>query len=448
LSARLLIVEDDAALNQIVALHFEDQGLTTESVLTCADALAAIERHTPDLVLMDMQLPDGTGLELLKKLQPRFPELPVVIMTGQHDLELAIDAIKAGAVDYLHKPVKTDALQETVFKALKRAVPAPAIPAPDKDLPQRDLIGRSAAMLEVSKAIALSAETSANVLITGESGTGKEVVANLIHQYSNRRGPFVALNCAAIVDSLLESELFGHEKGAFTGADARRIGRFEAARDGTLFLDEVGELALPLQAKLLRALQERRFQRVGGGDEISLHARLIAATNRDLVKEVAEGNFREDLLYRLNVISIHLPPLRERPEDIPLLAEALMKKISRQIEKPALPFADQTLHRLAGYSWPGNVRQLENVLTRALVQARGSLITPDLLEIPNEPPQPAGSEIAALDLRSLDEVEAEHIQKVLDQTQGHKGRTCDILGISRPALDRKIDKFALRVPGK
>jgi two-component system response regulator AtoC len=303
-------------------------------------------------------------------------------------------------------------------------------------------------MLEVSKAIALSAETAANVLVTGESGTGKEVVAHLIHQYSNRRGPFVAMNCAAIVDTLLESELFGHEKGAFTGADARRIGRFEVAREGTLFLDEVGELALPLQAKLLRSLQERSFQRVGGTDEIPFRARLIAATNRDLTREVAEGRFREDLLYRLNVIGIHLPPLRQRADDIPLLVEALVKKISRQIERPALPLADAALARLSTYSWPGNVRQLENVLTRALVHARGNLITPDLLEIPDEAGPPTGSGDRSPDLRSLDQVEAEHIQRVLDHAEGHKGRTCEILGISRPALDRKIEKFGLRVPGK
>jgi len=447
MTTRLLIVEDDAALNQIVALHFEDQGLITEGVLTCADALSAVRDRTPDVVLMDMQLPDGTGLELLKQLQETHLELPVVVMTGQHDLELAIEAIKAGAVDYLHKPVKTDALQETVFKALKGAAPVPPVPAVDSNLPQRDLIGRSAAMLKVSKAIALSAETAASVLITGESGTGKEVVARLIHQYSQRKGPFAAVNCAAIVDNLLESELFGHEKGSFTGADARRIGHFEAAREGTLFLDEVGELAQPLQAKLLRALQERAFQRVGGTEEIALRARLIAATNRDLDSEVAAGRFREDLLYRLNVISIHLPPLRERPDDIPLLAEALLKKISAHIEKPALPLTDAALDRLCRHGWPGNVRQLENVLTRALVHARGNAISEDLVELPDTG-RPPETEAAAPDLRSLDQVESDHVQRILIHTQGHKGRTCEILGISRPALDRKIEKFGLRIPGK
>ena len=445
MTAHLLIVEDDRALNQMVALHFEEQGLTTEGVLSCADAVEAVERRTPDVALIDMQLPDGTGLELIGTLKRLHPGLPVVVMTGQHDLELAIKAIQAGAADYLHKPVKTDALQDTVFRALKLAAPASPSPGAAAAGPERDLIGRSTAMLGVSKTIALSAETAANVLITGESGTGKEVVARLIHQYSNRPGPFVAVNCAAIVETLLESELFGHEKGAFTGADARKLGHFEAASDGTLFLDEVAELALPLQAKLLRALQERAFQRVGGTGDIEFKARIIAATNRDLAKEVAEGHFREDLLYRLNVISIEVPPLRERPEDIPLLAEALLTKIARQIERPALPLSKDALARLTACHWPGNVRQLENVLTRALVKARGREIAAELLELPDEPPQ-RSPETAAPDLRTLEAVEAEHIQQVLTHTGGHKGRTCDILGISRPALDRKIDKYGLRLP--
>ena len=447
MTPHLLIVEDDAALNQMVALHFEEQGMTTEGALSCAEAVAAVERRTPDVVLMDMQLPDGTGLELIGGLKARRPDLPIVIMTGQHDLELAIKAIQAGALDYLHKPVKTDALQDTVLKALEQAAPSPPAPAPAAPQAERDLIGRSAAMLAVSKSIALSAQTRANVLISGESGTGKEVVARLIHQYGNDRGPFVAVNCAAIVETLLESELFGHEKGAFTGADSRKTGHFEAAGGGTLFLDEVGELALPLQAKLLRALQERRFQRVGGTEEIPLKARIIAATNRDLEQETAAGRFREDLLYRLNVISIRLPALRERPEDIPLLAEALIKKIARQIERPVLPLEPSALARLTACRWPGNVRQLENVLTRALVQARGSEISADLLELPRTSHSgDTSTGESAPDLRPLEAVEAEHIQKVLDHTRGHKGRSCEILGISRPALDRKIDKYGLHLP--
>jgi DNA-binding NtrC family response regulator len=306
-------------------------------------------------------------------------------------------------------------------------------------------------MLKVSKEIALSAESAANVLISGESGTGKEVVARLIHAHSRRSGPFVAVNCAAIVDNLLESELFGHEKGAFTGANARKIGRFEQAADGTLFLDEVGELALPLQAKLLRALQERGFERVGGTEHIASRARIIAATNRDLVEEVGAGRFREDLMYRLDVISLELPPLRRRKEDIPLLARSLLGRIVKRLERPPIQISEAAMARLQAHHWPGNVRELENLLTQAAVHARSDLLTPDLIPLEGQIP-PSEGDLPGMDparvLRSLDQVEAEHIQQVLHYTGGHKGRSCGILSISRPALDRKIKKYGLEVPDK
>jgi two-component system response regulator AtoC len=308
----------------------------------------------------------------------------------------------------------------------------------------------------VSKAIALSARSSATVLITGESGTGKEVVARLIHQHSGRSGPFVAVNCAAIVETLLESELFGHEKGSFTGAQARKLGKFEQASDGTLFLDEIGELAPTLQAKLLRALQERVFQRVGGTETIATDARVVAATNRDLLAEAVAGRFREDLVYRLKVIQIHMPPLRERRDDIPLLVEGLLTRIAERLGQSRPRIAEAALALLCQYDWPGNVRELENRLTQATVQARTGLITADLLEL--DPEAEHASSLGAVAtggtgmtpehgvLRTLDAVEAEHVQRVLDHTGGHKGKTCEILGISRPALDRKIEKYALRMP--
>jgi len=457
MSARLLIVEDDARLNQMLNFHFEDEGYQVEGVLTCSDALVHLRAEARDLILLDQQLPDGTGIELLKKIREEVPDQAVIMMTGQHDLELAIQAIKEGAADFIHKPVKTEELQHTVERVLEnqrlsRAVEA-LRPEPAELADTSELIGRSDAMLQVSKEIALSAESSANVLITGESGTGKEVVARLIHVHSNRPGPFVALNCAAIVETLLESELFGHEKGAFTGAVERKLGKFELARDGTLFLDEIGELALPLQAKLLRVLQEHVFERVGGNQQIATDARVIAATNRDLLREVEEHRFREDLIYRLRVVAIHLPPLRERRDDIPLLAKELMNKIARNIRKPALTMTEGVLERLQGYDWPGNVREFENVLTQAMVHARGPALTPDLISVGAATPMPSPGfpepkpqETQAL--RTLDEVEAEYVQRVLNHTGGHKGHTCDILGISRPALDRKIKKYALKVPVK
>ncbi len=451
---QLLIIEDDASLNQMLQFHFEDLGFEVTGAFTCQDGIAHLNRHAFDLVLLDQQLPDGTGIELLKEIKAVLPDQPVVMMTGQHDLELAIEAIKIGAADFVHKPIKTQEMQHVVERVmenrrLSRQVEA-LKPEVSDTLENRELIGRSAAMLEVSKQIALSATSNATVLITGESGTGKEVVARLIHMHSGRTGAFVAVNCAAIVDTLLESELFGHEKGAFTGANERKPGKFELAEDGTLFLDEIGELAAPLQAKLLRALQEQVIERVGGTRQISCNARVVAATNRDLFAEAAAGRFREDLAYRLRVITIELPALRERNEDIPLLAKALIEKISRKIHKSALPLTEEALALLESHNWPGNVRELENLLTQALVHARGGAITPDLLPIaaPSKRKEASAENPAAPNqaTKTLDQVEAEHIQRVLNHTGGHKGQSCEILDISRPALDRKIKKYGLRLP--
>ena len=468
MDGKVLIIEDDAALAQMLALDFEDRGFTVTLAPTCADGLAAAGREAFDLALLDQQLPDGLGIDLLPRLLESLPKLGVIMMTGQHDLELAIRAIRCGAADFVHKPVRTAALRGAVDKVLaaRRTDDADRLPEP----PVGDLIGRSDAMLAVSKQIALSAASTATVLIQGESGTGKEVVARLIHAHGGRPGAFVAVNCAAIVATLLESELFGHEKGAFTGADRAKPGRFELAADGTLFLDEIAELAPPLQAKLLRALQERTVERVGGTRSIAVSARIVAATHQDLFDLAARGDFREDLAYRLNVIPIALPPLRERLDDIPLLAGALLDKAARQnaIAVPRLTRA--ALDRLQRHAWPGNVRELENVLTQALVLARDGVVTEDHLHLRPATGSadgsrypaagsPAGSTVAAspaasfvatgqTPLRSLAEVEAEHIQRVLDQTGGHKGRSCEILGISRPALDRKIDKYGLVLPGR
>ena len=450
MSKRLLIIEDDISLNQMLQLHFEDGGFEVTGVNSCGEGLQQLYRQAFDLVLLDQQLPDGTGLELLQKIRTEEPEQPIIMMTGKHDLELAIQAIQDGAADFIHKPIKTDALQIVVERLLANrqlSREVEALEPESHDRLHRDLIGRSSAMLEVSKKIALCAGSKATVLLTGESGTGKEVVARLIHSHSGLSGPFVAVNCAAIVDTLLESELFGHEKGSFTGAINRKQGKFELAQDGTLFLDEIGELAPKLQAKLLRALQEEVFERVGGTQLIRSNARVISATNRDLMAEVAAGNFREDLVYRLKVISIQLPPLRERREDIVLLASALIERIASKIHKQPLQITDSAVAALQAYDWPGNVRELENLLTQALVQARGKALTPDLLAFPpnsvvsagSPPEQESGMQVT----KSLEQVEAEHIQLILNFTGGHKGKSCSILGISRPALDRKIKKYSL-----
>jgi DNA-binding NtrC family response regulator len=453
MGARILVIEDDPGLRQMLALHFEDHGALVLTADDCAAGLAIAGQQPVDLVLLDQQLPDGEGIDLLPQLLALQPGAAVIMMTGQHDLDLAIQAIKLGAADFIHKPLKTATLQATVERLLARSAEA-VVADSGNGARVGDLIGRSDAMLAVSKQIALSAGNAATVLITGESGTGKEVVARLIHEHSGRDGPFVAVNCAAIVDTLIESELFGHEKGAFTGADRTRPGRFEMADNGTLFLDEIAELAPQLQAKLLRALQERTIERVGGNLSIGVNARIIAATHRDLFARASEGVFREDLAYRLSVINIELPPLRERTEDIPLLAGALLDKAARQHGQAPPTLTRAALQRLQQHAWPGNVRELENVLTQALVLAPDGQIGIDELQFrgPAEvasntsagtPPGDAGEPPV---LKTLDEVEADHVQRVLLHTNGHKGRSCEILGISRPALDRKIDKYGLSVP--
>ncbi len=469
MTRQLLIIEDDDSLSQMLAMHFEDQGFEVKRAASVSAGLTQAQDSRFDMVLLDQQLPDGRGSELISALLEIDPQLPIVMMTGRHDLELAIAAIQKGAADFVHKPIKISELQQTVERLLREREASdrsqdtvPAASSPDQDPAPRDLIGRSDAMLAVSKAIALSARSSATVLISGESGTGKEVVARLIHQHSGRSGPFVAVNCAAIVDTLLESELFGHEKGAFTGAHARKQGRFEQASEGTLFLDEIGELAPTLQAKLLRALQERVFQRVGGNEPIPTDARVVAASNRDLLAEAAAGRFREDLVYRLNVIQIRMPSLRERRDDVPLLVKGLLTRIAEKLERPCPRITEEAVALLSEHPWPGNVRELENLLTQAALQARHEIITPEMLDLETggetggELGTPSASDAsgrsgpasagAAGPLRSLDAVAAEHIQRVLEHTDGHKGRSCEILGISRPALDRKIEKYGLSVP--
>jgi len=447
---KILIIEDDINLGQMLSLHFEDEGLKTQHVPSCEKAREALAHSVYDLVLLDQQLPDCLGIDLLEEITRLTPPPPVIMMTGHHDLELAITAMTKGAADFIHKPVKTSDLQSSVNKVMAEQAlhldTETSNESDDLNL-SRDLIGKSSAMLAVSKEIALSAQSSASVLITGESGTGKELVAKLIHDHSERAPqPFIAVNCAAIVDNLLESELFGHEKGSFTGATQRKPGKFELAENGTLFLDEIGELALPLQAKLLRTLQEQTIEPVGATSTKPINVRVIAATNRDLFQMSRDKLFREDLIYRLNVINIQIPPLRKRKEDIPLLAKALLEKAGLQLNKPAAQLSNDALLKLMAYDWPGNVRELGNIMTQALLHTRSNRITADNLLLGNIENSPDEQPAAEVELLTLEEVEARHIQQVLNHTNGHKTNSCKILAISRPALDRKIEKYKLKVP--
>lgn len=449
MSPRLLVVDDDAALDLALCAHFEDRGWRATGVPDCAAALAATTGATFDVVLLDVQLPDGNGVELLGRLLERDPHLPVILMTGGRDVERAMQAIAAGAFDWLPKPFEPAELERLVDRARAARQATAAGVAELDDAPPRTLVGESRALLEIGKTLARVAPSDTRVLITGESGTGKEVIARLVHTYSGRRGPFVAVNCAALVETLLESELFGHERGAFTGAHAAKPGKFEQAAEGTLFLDEVGELPPTVQAKLLRVLQEGAFERVGGTRTLETRARIVAATNRDLPAEVTAGRFREDLLYRLAVVTLHVPPLRERREDILPLARHLLARACRRLDRSAVTLASDAEAWLRARDWPGNVRELDNVLARALVHVRGPQLTADVLDGPAAAP-PAGATPADAfrdaggRLYSLDELEAIQIASALRETGGHKGRACAILGISRPALERKLDRYGLR----
>ena len=452
--SKILIIEDDEVFGELLTMHLEDTGHTPQIARTLNQGREIVERNTPDAILLDQQLPDGFGLEFLNEIVSHPPAPPVIMITGVSDNTLAIDAMGQGAYDFIRKPLDKMELDTTLANALRNHRLSRQVSAvTDFDEYRVDvgqIVGSSPAILAVCKMIGAVAARKAPVLIMGESGTGKEIVSRAIHNHSGRPGLFLPINCSALAENLLESELFGHEKGSFTGAITRKEGKFELTDEGTLFLDELGEMPLALQAKLLRVLQESAFERVGGTQTVHSDSRIIAATNRNLSAMIKQGQFREDLFYRLNVIHIHLPPLRERSEDLPKLTEHLLTKINARQHTSVRHIAEGAWRRLKDYSWPGNVRELENVLTRAAVLARGNTITTDLLALPSDTDQQASSsKIDIIDpsdtprLISLEILEQEHIASILKHVRWHKGKACEILGISRPALDRKIEKYKI-----
>ena len=446
--ANILVVEDDEVFSRLLTMHLEDLGHTPLVALDLAQARTHLSEITPDAVLLDQQLPDGYGMDLLREIKEEKDAPPVIMVTGVSDNALVIEAMKAGAYDFVRKPMDELELDTTLNNALhshrlSRKVHAIS-KATDYEVDINQIVGKSPSITRLLKTIGSVAASRASVLITGESGTGKEVVARAIHHHSERSGLFLPVNCSAIVENLLESELFGHEKGSFTGADRRKPGKFELASDGTLFLDELGELPLNLQAKLLRVLQEGTYERVGGTETLHTSARIITATNRDLETMVREGRFREDLYYRLNVVNISLPPLRERMEDLPLLTEHLLGKINQRLHTQVRNISEAAWSRMQAYEWPGNVRELENILTRATVLCRDDTITPDLLGIDDASATDTEAATAGnseLELISLDVLEERHVRQILEYTRWHKGKACTILGISRPALERRIKKY-------
>jgi DNA-binding NtrC family response regulator len=463
---RVLVVDDDRSIRRTLEKLLVAEGYDVSAAADGRQALEAAPRA--DLVLLDLGLPELDGLEVLRLLGEDRREREargdrdapsVVVLTARDDMQTTVRAVQLGAYDYLVKPPDIDHLRLIVRRALESREATRTLRTllseVGADYQVGNIIGKSGAIREIYKAIGAVSVGRASVLISGESGTGKELVAKAIHFASEDQGkPFAAVNCTAFARDLLESELFGHVRGAFTGAVGDKVGRFELAGGGTLFLDEIAEIPLDLQAKLLRVLQERTFERVGDARSIPLRARIIAATHRDLGEMVARGSFREDLLYRLKVVEIHIPPLRDRPEDIPLLVEALLGKINRDLHKAVRLVPPETLALLAGYRFPGNVRELENMLTRAVVLSKTDLLEPSLFPIEGAAPQPAPAPapVAARvdddEVQPLRVVERRAIEKALRVTGWNKRRACALLEISRPTLDRKIDEYGLSRPAE
>ncbi len=433
----VLIVDDDASQRELLAGFLERRGLRTVTAGSGADALALLDSKEVELLISDVRMPGMSGMELMRRVRDRHATLPVLMVTGYADIRDAVTAMRDGALNYLEKPIDLEELGAVVAGALgERSLDKPTEP-PDIDLPP-DVIAVSPAMRDALREAALVAPYDSRVLITGESGTGKEVIANLIHRWSPRRDrPMVCVNCAAIPDQLLESELFGHERGAFTGAVEARVGRFEEADGGTIFLDEIAEMPAALQAKLLRVTHDGTFQRLGSNRQHKVDMRLLAATNRDLEQEVASGRFREDLFYRLNVIEIHLPPLRDRTADILPLANYFAARHSGGRHRLSPGVATN----LALHDWPGNVRELQNAMERAVLMARGGVILPEhlprrIVEALAGPDQP-GAESTG----KLQEVEDMVILQTLRANQYNRTETAKALGISRRALIYKLRRL-------
>ncbi len=450
----MLVIDDDKACCRTLQLHYSCRNFEVITANSAEEAVSCMEDVVPNIVISDVRMPGRDGISLLEDIRVNYPETSVIMITAFQDLETTVSALHKGAADFVGKPIDLEELDAAVDRAVsiheEDANDALIINMEDTTT---TIIGRSRPMQDVFKAIGKVSQSRVTVLLSGESGTGKELIARAIHNSSKDSDkPFIAINCAAIVETLLESELFGHERGAFTGAVNARKGKSELAGEGVLFLDEVGELSPRMQGKLLRLLEAREFTPVGSDSVKTCHARFVAATNADLREEVARGDFREDLYYRLNVFNIVSPPLRERREDIPLLVEYLLKRISSEIHKVVCRVTSDTLNALQNYDWPGNVRQLNNVLMQAVVMAQDDVLTH--CDLPVEitqataglgecaqsgPDLPENHEHSS----SLKDIERSHIAQVLLETRWHKGRACEILGISRPRLDRRIKEYGL-----
>jgi DNA-binding NtrC family response regulator len=440
---RILIVDDEEIVRESLAGWLEQDGYTVATAADGFEAVAQLKDHAWSIMLLDMKMPGMDGLQVLEQSRTIQPTTTVVIMTAYATVETAVNAIKKGAYDYLVKPCDPEELSLTIQKivrehdlvreneTLRRAL--------KRDYRFRDMVSKSTAVREVFQLAKTAARSQSTILVLGESGTGKELLARAIHSESPRNsGPFVAISCSALTESLLESELFGHEKGAFTGAAARRRGTFETANGGTLFLDEIGDISPKLQLDLLRVLEERSFCRVGGTEPVSVDVRIIAATNRDLKKAVADGVFRDDLFYRLNVIPITLPPLRDRREDIPLLVDHFVERLAIEMKRPVEGVSREAMATLMAWDFPGNVRELRNIVERAMVCASGPVLQLDDFKLDGVVAP------AAVAPASLEDAERRHIVAILEQTEGNVSQAARILEIDRVTLYNKIRKYGLR----
>lgn len=477
---KLLVVDDDELILNCFRYAFPAGTVELETARSTAEAIAVFRASPPDAVITDIRLPDGTGLQLLQNLQAMDCRVPVILMTGQGTASTAIEAMRMGAFEYLLKPLDVETLLLVIDRALEtsRMMRTPAKIATETQQQDGDLlVGQCPAMQEVYRQIGRVAAQDVTVLILGESGTGKEVVARAIYQYSNRsQRPFLAINCAAIPENLLESELFGHEKGSFTGAERKRVGKFEQCDGGTLFLDEIGDMTPLTQTKVLRVLQDQQFERVGGNELISTNVRLIAATNRNLTEMMTRGEFRSDLYYRLNVYTIQLPPLRERTGDLPLLVEHFLHRFSRELNKEVREISTPAMNLLSRYSWPGNLRELQSVLKHAVVEASGPVIVPQFLpevvrvshavshdvakhQIPAAmtSSDPANDELISfmterircgtenLYSEVMQRVERTMLTELLSQVDGNISRASAILGISRSTFRTKLAALGINL---
>ena len=450
MKSKILIVDDEATHCRMLETVLSAEGYETTSVQDGQSAIDAVKADFFDLILMDIRMAHVGGIEAMEKIKTLNPEIPIIMMTAYSSVATAVKAMKSGAYDYLTKPLDIDELILLVEKALKHTRLEKENLLLKEQLGRRfdfsNIIGRSAAMKQMFETVALVAPTEATVLIQGESGTGKELIANAIHQNSPRKDqPLIKINCAALPETLLESELFGHEKGAFTGAAGPRKGRFQMAHKGTIFLDEIAEMPVALQSKILRVLQEREFEPVGSSRTIKVDTRIITASNKDLQEEIQAKRFREDLFYRINVVSITSPPLRDRQEDIPLLADHFMKVYAGKNKKAVTGFTPRAMDALTRHDWPGNVRELENAVERAVIMSRDRLIAAE--DLPSKLSDMAAGETephtAQPHRQSLKHVEKELILRVLEENERNRTHAAKALGISRRTLQMKLKEYGV-----